>query len=41
MMADITERLEKRLVDFANGTWDGKREHELMTALVRNINFSS
>jgi hypothetical protein len=40
-MAEITEKLGKHLVDFANGTWDGKREHELMTALVRNIKSSS
>jgi hypothetical protein len=34
MMAEITQQLEKQLIDFANGTWDRNTEHELMKALV-------
>jgi hypothetical protein len=27
-IAEIAQELEKRIINFVNGTWDAKREHE-------------
>jgi hypothetical protein len=40
-MAEIAQELKKWIIDFVNGTWDAKREHKVMTALVCTLLFSS